>query len=42
LNFAHGAHLGFSLGLYILIFLKDSIVLIMITFKYILGESFST
>jgi hypothetical protein len=40
LNFAHGAHLGFSLGLYILIFLKDLIVLIMILLSVYLVDSF--
>jgi hypothetical protein len=30
LNFAHGAYLGFLLGLHILTFLKDPFVLIMI------------
>jgi hypothetical protein len=40
LNFAHGAYLGFLLGLHILAFLKVSIVLIMILLSICLVNSF--
>jgi hypothetical protein len=40
LIFAHGVHLGFLLGVHILIFLKDSIVLIMILLSIYLVNSF--
>jgi hypothetical protein len=42
LNFAHGAHLGFLLGLHILIFFKRLNCFDHDTFKCILGGFFLT